>query len=107
MNTFYAAFTILAIAALFAGPSQAGLARVIADRTAAGNFATAVSDDDDPVSNDCRRDDRGWRHMRGEQRAKCRPPHPGEGDFAAWGWKCEGQRCGWWRQQERHWHDRD
>jgi hypothetical protein len=107
MNTFYAAFAILAMAALFASSSQAGLVRVSADRIATENFVILISDDDEPVSDRCRRDDHGWHFMSGERRAKCRPTHPREGDANTWGWRCEGQRCGWWHQHERRWHDRD
>jgi hypothetical protein len=51
---------------------------------------------------ECRRDDRGWHSMLGNRRITCRPAHPGG---KAWGWRCEGKRCGWWHRGEKRWHD--
>jgi hypothetical protein len=50
----------------------------------------------------CTRDDRGWHYMRGQRRVTCRPVRP---RGAAWGWRCEGPRCGWWHRNNRRWHD--
>jgi hypothetical protein len=50
----------------------------------------------------CVRDDRGWHYMRGERRVSCRPVRP---RGVAWGWHCEGPRCGWWHRHERRFYD--
>jgi hypothetical protein len=100
MKIFYSAFALLTMGVLSAGPSLAAPVGSTAHRHATESLlATPVA------AYDCRRDDRGWHYMRGEQRVTCRPARP-EGGARVWGWKCEGPRCGWWHQHERRWHDR-
>ena len=50
----------------------------------------------------CVRDDRGWHYMHGQRRVSCRPVRP---KGVAWGWHCEGPRCGWWHRHERRFYD--
>ena len=54
------------------------------------------------ASSNCSRDDRGWRHMRGDRRVSCKPSRP-RGEF--WGWRSEGGRSGWWHRRENRWND--
>lgn len=100
MKTLCATFAVLAMGVLSAGPSLATPAGSASHQPAIENLTAPVAD------YGCRRDDRGWHTMRGERRHDCRPERPRE-EARAWGWKCEGIRCGWWHQHEHRWHDHD
>ena len=101
MKTFFAAFALLVMGALYAGPSMAAPISPATSGLAVEDMATPARYGD----YGCRRDGRGWHSMYGERRRGCRPDRP-RGD-RHWGWKCDGPRCGWWHPRERRWHDRD
>lgn len=98
MKTIYTALLVTGV--VFAVPANARAAGPTAHKLTAENSITPVA------TYHCRRHDRGWHYLRGERRVTCRSARPREGGTNLWGWKCEGPRCGWWHQKERHWHDR-
>jgi hypothetical protein len=96
MKAILLSAAVLAASTLWVG--TAGAAPIANNRAAPGaesllsKIATFV----------CVRDDRGWHHMRGERRVTCRPARP---KGAAWGWHCDGPRCGWWHRHERRFYE--
>jgi hypothetical protein len=100
MKASCAALAIVATSVLTAVPSLAAPTGSTAHKSATENLATPVA------SYECRRDQRGWHHMRGDRRITCRPARPRDVGTNYWGWRCEGPRCGWWHRNDHRWHDR-